>query len=183
MKINEKGFWENPTVVGHAHDVRLCTAIGKLIQKHQCKTVVDFGCGMGSYAKYLKSLGLQVEAYDGNPHTPKLTGGIGQVLDLSQEFDLGKKFDAVISLEVGEHIPAKFEHLYLNNISRHSSGLIILSWAIPGQDGDGHVNCQPNEYIMQQMLCRGHQINIEATKKLRDASRLWWFRNTLMVFE
>ncbi len=33
MRINDKGFWENPTKEGHAHDSRLAGAIpaGKLV--------------------------------------------------------------------------------------------------------------------------------------------------------
>jgi cyclopropane fatty-acyl-phospholipid synthase-like methyltransferase len=182
MKINEKGFWENPTGEGHAYDSRLAIAIHRLLTKKRYKTLVDFGCGMGSYAKHFTRHGITCQAYDGNPNTEQLTGGIGKVLDLSQHFDLGEVFDCVLSLEVGEHIPANFESTFLNNISNHACGIVILSWAVPGQDGDGHVNCQPNEYIIQQMLIRGFSFDIDETNKLRKASSLWWFKNSIMVF-
>ena len=51
----------------------------------------------------------QIDIDDGNPITPKMTGGIGKVLDLSKRFDLEKKFDYVISVEVAEHIPKEYE--------------------------------------------------------------------------
>ena len=64
-----------------------------------------------SRIKQLISEGFKCEAYDGNPNTPEMTGGIGKVLDLSERFDLGKKFDYVVSLEVAEHIPKEYEEI------------------------------------------------------------------------
>jgi cyclopropane fatty-acyl-phospholipid synthase-like methyltransferase len=182
MKINEKGFWENQTGEGHAHDTRLAIAIQKLLTKKGYKSLVDFGCGMGQYVKQFTKQGIKCQAYDGNPNTNNLTAGVGQVLDLSQHFELGQVFDCVMSLEVGEHIPDKFESTFLNNITNHACGVVILSWAIPGQDGDGHVNCRSNEYIIQQMLIRGFTFEIDETQKLRRAASLWWFKNSIMVF-
>ena len=55
------------------------------------KRCIDFGCGNADYIKHLISKGFTCEAYDGNPSTPKMTDGIGKVLDLSKEFDLKKE--------------------------------------------------------------------------------------------
>lgn len=186
MKINENGFWENPTKIGHAHDSRLAGAILKVLKARKCDTLVDFGCGTGEYARFFRRHNLVVEAYDGNPWTEQLTGGIGKVLDLSQHFDLNKQFKCVMSLEVGEHIPAEFEQTFLDNLTNHCNddegGFIILSWAVPGQAGDGHVNCQTNDYIMLEMQKRGYFLENALTNQLRNASTLWWFKKSLMVF-
>lgn len=184
MKINQQGFWENPTKEGHAHDSRLAGAILKMLKARKIDTMVDFGCGTGEYARFFRRHNLVVEAYDGNPYTEQLTGGIGEVKDLSKPFNMLKQFGCVMSLEVGEHIPAEFEQTFLDNLIKHSldGGLIILSWAVPGQDGDGHVNCQTNDYIMQQMQQRGFYLDNTLTNQLRKAASLWWFKNSLMVF-
>lgn len=184
MIINKQGFWENPTKEGHAHDSRLAGAILKVLKARKCDTLVDFGCGTGEYARFFRRHGLVVEAYDGNPYTEQISGGIAQVKDLSQTFDLEKQFKCVMSLEVGEHIPAEFEQTFIDNVVRHSieGGIIILSWAIPGQGGDGHVNCQTNDYIMQQMQARGYYLEDRLTNQLRKSSSLRWFKNTIMVF-
>lgn len=183
MKINQKGFWENKTAEGHHHDKRLALAIASMLKKNECKTLVDFGCGMGYYPEQFRLAGIYCQAYDGNPNTYALTLGTARTQDLSVEFDLGEKFDCVLSLEVGEHIPAEFESIYLDNIAKHAKGMIILSWAVPGQAGDGHVNCQYNSHIIDEMHQRAYTLDEVATKALRNASSLWWFKNTLMVFK
>ena len=136
MIINQQGFWENPTTEGPAHDRRLAGAILKVLKARKCDTLVDFGCGTGEYARFFRRHRLVVEAYDGNPYTEQISGGIAKVKDLSQTFDLEKQFNCVMSLEVGEHIPAEFEQTFIDNVVRHSieGGIIILSWAIPGQE-------------------------------------------------
>ncbi|KAK7004452.1 hypothetical protein BgiMline_005973, partial [Biomphalaria glabrata] len=40
-------------------------------------------------------------------------------------------YDWILSIEVAEHIPAKFEEIYLDNLVRHAREGIILSWAVP----------------------------------------------------
>jgi len=183
MKINDLGFWETTDQTGHVHDKNLADALGSYLLITGHKTVVDFGCGLGDYAKAFKALNLEVEAFDGNPNTEVLTDGIGRVLDLSKPFYLQKKFDAVMSLEVGEHIPAEFEVLFLDNICKHVKKTLIISWAIEGQGGDGHVNCKNNDYIIQQVEERGFKYNKKASQELRNAvTNAAWFAYTLMVF-
>lgn len=185
MEINSKGFWENPTNKGHHHDPNLAKAIVMLLYRLNLTSVLDLGCGMGEYSRILQLNKFYVEAYDGNPHTPQLTQGLGKVIDLSKYIDFDEGFDCVMSLEVGEHIPEEFEQTFLDNICRHCyyDGLIILSWAIPGQPGDGHVNCKPNSYIIDQMAARDWQYSQRLSKQLRLAAHLPWFKNTLMVFQ
>jgi hypothetical protein len=183
MKINQNGFWENPTSVGHAYDMKLSTAIVRLFDKHAFNSVLDLGCGMGDYSRLLQVNKFEVHAYDGNPNTPELSSGIGKVADLSQPFDCEQKIDAVLSLEVGEHIPAEFEQTFIDNLVVNKPEMVVLSWAIPGQIGDGHVNCRSNSYIEEQMKLRGYMINNPLTYHLRHHSTLWWFRNTIMVFQ
>lgn len=52
-----------------------------------------------------------------------------------------------------------------------------------GQGGDGHVNCQNNEYIKQKFLDLGYYNDIEDENYLRNNSSFSWFKNTIMVFK
>lgn len=183
FKIDEKGFWYCENEEGHCFDLDLCLEIENILTEKKVTNVVDFGCGPGKYVKHLIDKGFECIGYDGNPNTPKYTNGVCKVLDLSEEFDLGGKFNCVISLEVGEHIPKKYEQVYMNNISNHCSQLLITSWAVPGQGGDGHVNCRTNNYVIKEYEKRGFFQNLSLSNRLRNSSSLSWFKNTLFVFE
>jgi hypothetical protein len=98
MIINERGYWENLTGKGHLFDDKLANAILDLLKEKQISSLVDFGCGLADYVKVFKENNIYCKAYDGNPNTETLTGGLGSVLDLSQEIDLNETFDCVLSL-------------------------------------------------------------------------------------
>ena len=184
MKINEVGFWETTDQTGHVHDLSIAAALCKYLADKEAKTVVDFGCGLGDYAKAFKANGYKVEAYDGNPNTETQSDGIGKVLDLSKPFYLGKKFDVVMSLEVGEHIPKEFEEQFIDNITKHAKKHLIISWAVVGQGGDGHVNCANNDYIIEQIVDRGFNHNAKDSQTIRNAAtNASWFSYTIMVFD
>jgi len=164
----------------HKFDESLCNALILFLEDQT--EIVDFGCGNADYARRLFQVGKNIDAFDGNPNTPEMTKGFANILDLSQEFNLNKKYECVISLEVGEHIPKEREQTYLDNLDRHSEQCIILSWALPGQGGDGHVNEQPNEYIISEMEKRGYKHYEDASNYFRGVANLWWFKKTIMVF-
>jgi hypothetical protein len=181
-KINERGFWETQDGQGHMHDSKLLNGLKSICKSHRLQYLVDFGCGMGYYAKGMRDAGYTCDAYDGNPNTPELTGGIGVTLDLSEPQDFGVMYDLVLSLEVGEHIPEEYEGIFIQNLVTHADKMIILSWAVPGQAGLGHVNCRDNEYIIGKLKENGFRYDARWSGMLRRGSMLPWFKKTLMVF-
>jgi tryptophanyl-tRNA synthetase len=61
---------------------------------------------------------------------------------------------------------------------------LIISWAVEGQGGSGHVNCKNNDYIIAQVVDRGFKYNTEASDALRkSATNASWFSYTIMVFD
>lgn len=184
FSINEKGYWETDNAIGHITDMGLLIGIYSMFINKNINSVVDFGCGMGEYAKFFKDKGKYVAAYDGNPNTYELTNGIGKVLDLANPFNLDEQYDCVLSLEVGEHIPKEYEQVYIDNLCNHSKKYVLVSWAVVGQDGDGHVNCQNNDYVINEFNKRGYSYNHIISNELRTTvTKATWFRNTIMFFE
>jgi cyclopropane fatty-acyl-phospholipid synthase-like methyltransferase len=183
MAINKRGYWESGRNDSHVYDETLCIHIYNFLKNNTIKSIVDMGCGTGEYSKYFIEKNIVCDAYDGNPNTPQISNGIGKVLDLSVDINLNKKYDCVLSLEVGEHIPKTYEETFLRNICKHTDKYLILSWAILGQIGYGHVNCQNNDYIIKKM--REHNFNYEPeiSSYLRQNSTAPWFKNTIMVFK
>ena len=69
----------------------------------------------------LKKAGLNIDGFDGNPYTETLTNGLAKVIDLTKPHKFNKPYDWVISLEVAEHIPKKFESIYVNNLHNNNN--------------------------------------------------------------
>jgi hypothetical protein len=182
-EIHPNGFWCGlEAKQQHRFDANLADALLNFFLQEKATSIVDFGCGEGKYIQTFSNHNFYCEAYDGNPQTPILSNQIGKVLDLSIPMDLNRQFDWVLSLEVGEHIPKEFETIFIENLIRHSSVGIILSWAVKGQGGYGHFNEQDNEYIKKKMASYGLINDLEAEKEIRNESTLRWFKNTIMVF-
>jgi len=140
------------------------------------------GCGHGEYTRYLKYNRFDCSGFDGNPYTKNITGGLCDVLNLSEKIMM-PSVDCVISLEVGEHIPKEFESIFIDNLCNCSSKLLILSWAVEGQGGEGHVNCRNNDYIRGIFEGKNYLSLPEYEALLRQSSTLSWFKNTIMVFK
>ncbi len=179
----ETGIWDvGADSKEHKFDPHVANSIFALLLREKASNIMDFGCGNGAYVTYLRDVGLSVQGCDGNPHTATLTGNTCSVQDLSKEFHWPHSFDWNICLEVGEHIPKECEKTFLDNLVVHTEKGIIMSWALPGQGGCGHVNEQANPYVITEMAKRGFIYDHEESLILREVTHWWWFKNTLMVF-
>lgn len=179
--ISKQGFWLDDTLENHRYDEPLAKALLEFFKQQEALSIVDFGCGHGNYTK-LFDQEINTDGFDGNPNTKILTNGLCQVLDLSQKVDLEKKYNWVMSLEVGEHIPKEYEEAFISNLHNHATKGVVLSWAIPGQGGHGHYNEQPNEYIRSIFENLGYKSDSIAESYLREKAAHKWFKNTIMVF-
>jgi hypothetical protein len=182
--VAPSGAWSiaDPNTAEHKFDTALCAALQTMVVAHQIASLVDLGCGLGHYQSALAQVAPICHGFDGNPHTSWLTQGRCGMIDLSVPVNLGRRYDLVLSLEVGEHIPLQFEATYLDNLDRHAQSWLVLSWAVPGQGGLGHVNERSNAHIQEQMATRGWHLSAMETATLRAASQLPWFKDTVMAF-
>lgn len=183
MSINKNGYWEGLSASSqHMYDFKLSTQLLSFLKNENVESIVDLGCGLGTYVQHFNSNGLKADGFDGNPNTPELTNNQCSVLDLSKEFKFDKPYDWVMSLEVGEHLPAEFEDIFISNLHNNNKKGIILSWAVKGQGGHGHFNEQNNDYIKEKVMKLGYTNDTFAETILRQSSTLPWFKNTIMVF-
>jgi hypothetical protein len=162
----------------HSYDEALCNLLSDFLIN---KSVLDLGCGDCTYLGRLRTVCSMVKGYDGNPFTEQLSNGLGGVADLSrvQQF---QPCEWVVSLETGEHIPREFEDHFIENLCKHCTEGMILSWGHEGQPGEGHVNCHNTDYIIRKIYNRKFLCDVYKTQEFRAKSSLWWFRSNLLVF-
>jgi hypothetical protein len=148
------------------------------------KTVASFGDGPGLYKKLIleKREVKLYDSFDGAPYCEETTDGRVQFLDLSVPIYHLKKYDWIVSLEVAEHIPQEYESIYLDNLVRHATQGIILSWSRIGQGGHSHVNNRNFDYVKQQVEKRGFKHDLTSSNVLKNGTNLSWIRNNVNVF-
>jgi len=179
--MNEKGIWSIEEAASYDRfDATLAKCIVDTFSKPA--KVNDIGCGQGRYCSYFEKAGWpDVGGYEGTPNTWGVFNNIKQV-DLSVPCSIPKS-DFVLSLEVGEHIPSKYENVFIQNITKSCTGKLIVSWALPEQGGPGHVNGRSNEYIIDKIVRCGFKYNKEQSEVLRESASLSWLKHTIMVFD
>jgi SAM-dependent methyltransferase len=124
------------------------------------RSVVDVGCGIGTWLSVAKQRGAtSVLGYDG-PHVPlahlQINTSEFRAVDLTKPPETASTFDLAISLEVAEHLSPQFAALFLDFLASQSDN-IIFSAAIPGQGGNGHVNEQWQAFWERQFNERGYK--------------------------
>lgn len=183
--IANTGYWmfgDKQFESEHCFDEGLMQSIPVVLKSLNIHTMYDFGCGPGWYTTGILKHGIDCKGFDGNPITSQIPNC--EVQDLTDESFRREKVDCVMCLEVAEHVPKEFESKLIDTMDYHvkSGGLLILSWAVPGQGGLGHVNCQANSYVLSIFKDRGYNYNEPLSNFLRDKSSLPWFKNTILVF-
>jgi len=178
--IGEHGEWigDDGPYRDHHFDAPLADAILGIIPKGQ--SILDIGCGNGAYVAYFNLHNRYANGVDGNPAIDGVRGCKVMDAALPMNYFL---HDWVVSLEVGEHIPAEFEDMFIANLHDHNKFGIILSWAIPGQGGTGHVNERFNDYIIGKVWPLGYRYDQTTSQVLRDTASAQWFKRTLMCFK
>jgi len=179
----ETGSWVLQEGYAYYFDQNL--ADGLLGLFNEGDRVIELGAGLGCYSYYYYDSKVlsSISASDGVDNVADRTGGLVKARDLTQDQDFGEnRADWVVCFEVAEHIPQKYQAIFIGNILKTSPSNIVLSWGVPSQGGVGHVNLRENTYVISLLRDHGYDHVEAASQKLRDVSQLVWFRMSLMVF-
>jgi glycosyltransferase involved in cell wall biosynthesis len=147
--------------------------------------VLDVGCATGFYVDEMRAVGLKAMGVD-------ITESLVESdylfrMDVTDPAAKAPKASVVVSLEVAEHIDYESAQRYFDFIERTGCHTVYFSGAHPGQGGIGHVNCQPQEYWIEQFVKRGFVHDIEATSRwidnIRGGYHMHWLRYNGIVFK
>lgn len=156
-----------------------------IIPTFKIKSIVDFGCGTGTWLAAAKSISeVEVLGIDGEyVSKDDLMIDESEFLpsDLTCGVMLGKKYDLAISVEVAEHLPVSASDTLVRDLCR-ASDIVLFSAAHVGQGGDGHINCQPFEFWQEKFLNNNfHYINIR--EQFKDNWEIeGWYRENISLF-
>jgi len=151
------------------------------------ESILDFGCGVGSWAKAFQESGVKNCFLIDHPSID-----VSKLL-IRSDFtfvpaNLDKflpdviKVDCVVSTEVLEHISDYRSDQIIDYLTK-CSDLIIFSAAIPRQGGLGHCNEQRHAYWHQKFYERGFCFYDGFKTEVLDNDRIvYWLRQNLFIY-
>lgn len=184
--MKNTGAWTKDEVAGqHIFSLNLARWVGNFLPKEQPLT--DMGCGFGDYLWLWWKMGFEkLVGIEGSDLEELFQYSNITVHDLTEPIGIIHKGN-VVALEIGEHIPKEHFEQFVENICFNTAPdhHLILSWAIPGQAGHGHVHNLPNETVIREIEKRGFEFLPRETISARDCIEhtASWFRNTIMIFK
>lgn len=149
-------------------------------------SVVDFGCGTGSWLKTFKDLGVEtIVGFDGEwVKDEDLLIDLKEFnrVDFNKFQQTNQKYDLAISLEVGEHLHEKSADSFVELLTK-SSDFVLFSAAIPFQGGTGHINEQWPEYWCEKFNKHGFEpIDCIRPQIWHNQDVSFWFKQNIILF-
>ena len=160
-------------------------ALPEVFRGQMPRSLLDVGCGTGTWLKAALELGVsEVVGVDGMRMRPEQLLVPWETVrrgDLRLPCDLGRRFDAVLCLEVAEHLAEAHAETLLDTLVRHSD-TVVFSAACPGQPGQHHVNLQWPEYWQALFNERGYACSDEVRWRIWGLRAIEpWYRQNLLV--
>jgi hypothetical protein len=150
------------------------------------KSVLDIGCGAGAWLREYRNqavtdyLGVDGDYVD--QETVLIPTENFHAQNITQPFDLRRRFDIAQCLEVGEHIPQSASETLVENLVKHSK-MVLFSAAFPGQGGENHINEQPYEFwraLFQRHGYKPFDFVRPAIEKCTGVEA--WYRHNIILY-
>jgi SAM-dependent methyltransferase len=174
------------THTGEIHNLRSPSVIvPDIIRLLRPSSVVDIGCGVGTFLSVFKSHGVnELLGIDGGwvlKEQLYVDEGYFVEADLEKPVELAQRFDLAICVEVAEHLTAKSADTIVDTLCS-ASDFIVFSAAIPGQGGQNHVNEQPFGYWQEKFAARNYRyFDIFRQLYWNDERVDWWYKQNMFL--
>ena len=149
------------------------------------RSIVDVGCGVGTWLKAAGELGIRdLAGLDGayvDRSMLQIPADQFTATDLTQPFHLRRTFDAALSLEVAEHLPEASAASFVESLTRLAP-VVLFSAAIPKQMGEHHVNEQWQSWWIERFSRLGFTAVDCIRPRIWDDPQVeWWYAQNTFV--
>jgi Methyltransferase domain len=171
----------------HMHDVgtraSALATLSMILSANVPRSLLDVGCGRGAWLRAAIDLGVGdiagIDGADVPQEILRVDKANIKFCDLSKPFDLGRRFDVALCLEVAEHLPEESSQSLVSSIVAHSD-TILFSAACPGQAGQHHINCQWPTYWQSLFNEQGYVCDDTLRWRIWDDVRINpWYRQNI----
>ena len=158
----------------------------RFAEARHIESVLDVGCGRGMWLSAVTQAGVtDVCGVDGVEETAEtLLFPVERFhhLNLTQPFDLGRTFDALLCLEVAEHLPATSADTLVQSLTQLAP-IVCFSAAIPSQGGTHHVNEQWPAYWIEKFRQHDYTPVDAIRQRIWNDPRVdYWYCQNLLLF-
>ncbi len=176
------------THLEEVHNTRSAEIVLPILFEHiKPKSVLDVGCGLGTWLKVCRDLGVE-----------EILGIDGEYVEMTKvviprdfflhhdlrnlsKLNFQRKFDLAICLEVAEHLPKDCADSLVSFLSS-TSDMILFSAAIPHQGGQGHINEQPLSYWLEKFERQGFKpFDFIRPMIWNNKNVDWWYKQNIIM--
>jgi SAM-dependent methyltransferase len=162
------------------------TIVPMVIDLVRPRSVVDLGCGVGTWLKAFAEVGISdYWGFDGDYVSRDqllIEPSRFRPADLKNPPALGRTFDLAVCLEVGEHLPAKSAPKLVKTLTE-AAPCVLFSAAFPGQGGTHHVNEQWPQFWRRLFAARGYdRLDPIRPRVWRERSVEWWYKQNVYLY-
>jgi SAM-dependent methyltransferase len=149
-------------------------------------SVLDVGCGRGAWLREWQQAGVEITHGVDGPYVRQESLLIPAedfiAVDLSQSFDLNRRYSLVTSLEVAEHLPTDCSETFVSSLVRHAD-MVLFSAATPGQGGEHHVNERRLSYWQAIFKTKGYDAYDAVRPVFRNEKSIEpWYRYNTVIY-
>ncbi len=181
----DRSFYEHHKAVATASAQVVVPLVLKLIE---VSSVVDFGCGVGTWLHAFQQNGIDdILGLDGphvKPDMLEIPADRFRGMNLEAPTPLDRSFDLACSLEVAEHLPEHSARAFVRAVAR-TAPAVLFGAAIPRQGGERHINEQWQDYWVNFFADEGYRpVDAIRPRIWGDQRVAWWYQqNTLLYFK
>ncbi|MBP2637396.1 MAG: hypothetical protein H6Q72_3303 [Firmicutes bacterium] len=156
-----------------------------LIEYVNPKSVVDVGCGVGTWLSVFEKCGVEILGLDGeyvNKNLLCIAADCFVPTNLEQVIACDQVFDLAISLEVAEHLSESRAPSFIQELTSLSP-VVVFSAAIPKQGGVNHINEKWQSYWVN-LFGQYRYLPIDCIRpRVWNCSDIkFWYRQNIILF-